>query len=116
MVVVGKIERSRIEHCLLRHARRGALRPGATGTPLERRAQALDPAHEVPVVEKEGTNPFARGLAESGGQRRFSQELDDRIAERSNVSRVLDQQSTVQMFDLLEMTPHRACDDGTGLR
>src|ERR1039457_4329147 len=101
MVVVGKIESSRIEHCLLRHARRGALRPGATGTPLERRAQDLDPAHEVPVVEKEGTNPFARGLAESGGQRRFSQELDDRIAERSNVSRVLDQQSTVQMFDLL---------------
>ena len=69
----------------------------------------------MPVVEKQGARSFARGLAESGGQRRFSQELDDRIAERSYVSRVLDQQSAVQMLDLLEMTPDRARDDGTGL-
>ena len=86
----------------------------AARPPLERRAQDLDPAHEVPVVEKQGPNPLARGLAEAGGQRRFSQELDDRITERSNVSRVLDQQSTVQMLDLVEMTPDRARDDGTG--
>jgi len=49
----------------------------------------------VAVVEKQGANPFAPGLAESRGQRRFSQQLDDRIAERANVSRVLDQQSAV---------------------
>src|SRR5450432_3580554 len=105
MVVVGKIERSRVERCLLRHALRGARGPGGTGTPFKRRAEDLGPAHEVPVVEKQGANPFARGLAEAGGQSRFSQELDDRIAERSDISRVLDQQPTVQMFDLLEMTP-----------
>jgi hypothetical protein len=59
----------------------------------------------VQVVEIEGANPFTPGLAESGGQRRFSQQHDDRIPERCDVSRVLDQQSTVQMFDLLKMTP-----------
>ena len=69
----------------------------------------------MPVVEEQGTNPFARGPAEPGGQRRFSQKLDDRVAERGNVGRVVDQQSTVQMLDLLEMTPDCAGDDRTGL-
>jgi hypothetical protein len=111
-VVLGNTERARIGRCLFRSARRGAVGPGGTGTPLERRAEDLDPAHEVPVVEKQGASSFARGLAESRGQRRFSQELDDRIAECSYVSRVLDQQSTVQMLDLREMTPDRTRDDG----
>jgi hypothetical protein len=69
----------------------------------------------VPVVEKQGADPFARGLAEPGGPRRFLQELDDRIAERPDVSWVCDQQSAAPVLDLLEMTPHGAGDDGTGL-
>ena len=60
-------------------------------------------------------DPFARGLAEPGGPRRFLQELDDRIAERPDVSWVLDQQSAAPVLDLLQMTPHGAGDDGTGL-
>ena len=69
----------------------------------------------MPVVEKQGANPFARGLAEPGGQRRFLQEFDDRIAERPDVSRVCDEQAAVPVLDLLQMAPHCARDDGTGL-
>ena len=75
---------------------------------MERRAEDVDPAHEVPVVEKQGASPFAPGLAEPGGQRRVAQQLDDRIAERSHVGRVVDQQPAVPVLDLIQMAPHRA--------
>jgi hypothetical protein len=43
---------------LLWHAGRGALGPAGTGTPLERRAEDLDPAYE-PAIEAE---PFLQAL------------------------------------------------------